>query len=297
MLSDIMYRWRIFPIRVHAWGGLGSQLHAWLLFELLKIRFPRRTIQIVFHSSGVTRRVPELSKYFDDSDTITLDDFSIDRAESEIARSRHYSLRKLVKDLLQITGFFAYSNDSKAFSKIKPWVLEIRGHYSRLEIGLNELEIMRKRAISKNLPFFPLAESSFDYIGVQLRLGDLLEIASKKPIAQEILAPVLGVEIAQNPNSTVYVFSDSPNEVSSYLGDELAKKCDFSRANDSAWSTIDALVQSKVFVGSTSKLSTWINIYRSLYLPNLRNYMPSMMKEIIENQNPNIHKSKNQNYF
>ena len=63
------------PIRIHCWGGLGSQLYAWALFERLSIRFPKRKLRLVLHTSGVTRRASDLNDLFSVDELITLDDF------------------------------------------------------------------------------------------------------------------------------------------------------------------------------------------------------------------------------
>ena len=46
---------------IHCWGGLGSQLYAWAMAEMVQTKYPRRKIEIVFHSSGVTKRYSDLN--------------------------------------------------------------------------------------------------------------------------------------------------------------------------------------------------------------------------------------------
>lgn len=54
------------PLKIHCWGGVGSQLYALAVYERLLVRMPNRKIIIVFHSFGVTERIFELSDYVAD---------------------------------------------------------------------------------------------------------------------------------------------------------------------------------------------------------------------------------------
>jgi len=78
-------RMRIFsrlPIRVHCWGGFGSQIFACVIAKRLASLFPARKIVLIFHSSGVTRRTLEIPKGFTgDFTVLTQDDFRTSNAE------------------------------------------------------------------------------------------------------------------------------------------------------------------------------------------------------------------------
>ena len=49
-------------IKVHCWGGFGSQLFALALCNELKTKFPTRKLILILHSSGVSKRVPEIQE-------------------------------------------------------------------------------------------------------------------------------------------------------------------------------------------------------------------------------------------
>ena len=51
-------------IKIHIWGGLGSQLYALALKIDLQKKFKTRKVVLVFHNSGVTRRDAELGSAF-----------------------------------------------------------------------------------------------------------------------------------------------------------------------------------------------------------------------------------------
>ena len=54
---------KILPrVRVHSWGGFGSQLFAMIIAERLIAKKGLRQIMIVFHTSGVTERELEIPK-------------------------------------------------------------------------------------------------------------------------------------------------------------------------------------------------------------------------------------------
>ena len=46
-------------LRVHSWGGFGSQLFTAYVVLKLQKQFTNRRIKVVVHTSGVTRRVSE----------------------------------------------------------------------------------------------------------------------------------------------------------------------------------------------------------------------------------------------
>ena len=66
------------PLRVHCWGGLGSQLYALAVAYDLQRKYPKRKIKLLLHTGGVTKRVSELD--FIDSigfEIIQISDFQI----------------------------------------------------------------------------------------------------------------------------------------------------------------------------------------------------------------------------
>ena len=64
-----------YKLRIHCWGGLGSQLYAVaLIYDLLK-RFPKRKITLYLHTSGATRRHSEIEGIADIFEIKQVDDF------------------------------------------------------------------------------------------------------------------------------------------------------------------------------------------------------------------------------
>ena len=52
-------------LKIHSWGGLGSQLHALSIAHDLKQNFPTRKLILIHHTSGVSRRFFELKSIID----------------------------------------------------------------------------------------------------------------------------------------------------------------------------------------------------------------------------------------
>ena len=98
------------------WGGLGSQLFGVSLVHSLKKRFPNRSIITVLHSSGVTRRDPEIIKLFPELDFVISDDF-IGRAFHD-SGSKKFSLKSLVPRKLRQSQPYSFldSRNSRPLS-------------------------------------------------------------------------------------------------------------------------------------------------------------------------------------
>ena len=110
-----MFVSRFLPnIKIHAWGGLGSQLYALALSIDLDGNFTTREVNIVAHSSGVTRRAPEYAIYSDEIEY--KDDFS-----KSPTRNFHVfnSIKNIVKALLLRIGVYAYCNSDNEVEMLK----------------------------------------------------------------------------------------------------------------------------------------------------------------------------------
>ena len=59
-------------LRVHCWGGLGSQLFALAHAYELRKKFPKRKIMLFLHTSGVSERFSELDFFIGSNFKISL---------------------------------------------------------------------------------------------------------------------------------------------------------------------------------------------------------------------------------
>lgn len=247
------------PIRVHIWGGLGSQLHGVALALDLRNRFPKRNVVLHLHTGGVSRRDSEIEGLFPELRKIVVDDFSAPQKASSHARTkaRIISFAQLVKYFLLQSGFLATSNNAVEYLRVKPWVYEIRGHYSYRPISRNSADIILKRITD----LANSDERNTRTLAIHLRLGDLLNLESKSFVDIEKLGQEL-IRILQNHRfETARVYSDSPELALSYLEPYL----DGLKIQVSERSALELLSDSlhfDYFVGTNSKISFWVVFFR-----------------------------------
>lgn len=242
------------PVRIHSWGGLGSQLFAIALAEDFKIIYPKRSLRIVLHTGGVTRRIPEVVDLFPDFEYQYIEDFQPKHETSKDISSRSkFNSRKSLLKFVTALGFLAYCNEDSSTKRLLPWVLSIRGHYSYRSINSNFLSGLAEkcRIIEKSLEVDFKTACTIHY-----RLGDLLTITEKNPISAKSVASEFIMIRNQINFSKLIVFSDSPTEAhkrfTSLITDEIMI------LDLTAILVISGAVNSKYFIGTSSKISFWI---------------------------------------
>jgi hypothetical protein len=251
-------------IRVHCWGGLGSQLYAWALFEDLKLKFRKRRIVLVLHENGVTKRKSEISKFFSITEIRQIQDFVEPRIVNNNSIN-HSSLRinwlkRFIKILLKKSGLLSYCNSSDDFMKLKPWVLSVRGNYYRRTISDNALlQIHSKFQANGFLISGQSKESCIHY-----RLGDLLTLAEKQPNEPSRVFQALKILNSHTQIETLHIFSDSPElalkNLSRYVG-----ALQIESHGEEILEVFFRLIEAENFLGTSSKISEWVLIFR-LYL-------------------------------
>ena len=254
-----IFRSRVFPaIRIHTWGGFGSQLFALVIAERLQSKLRFRRIKIIFHTSGVTERkleIPEL--WLKRFQVVIIEDFPNQSREDLTADKNIYFLeiRQKLKFFLLKLGLTATSNSEFEFSNLKPWVLSIRGHYTSINLKDYEiLELMTKFELSTDTP-------QQSVIAIHYRLGDLLKLAEKGFINPNRIIKTL--KSSMEIDLPLKVFSDSSQDDFKKLWHE-AKGPDVCRfCNLSPIQTIQSCFNAKEFLGTNSKLSLWIALFRS----------------------------------
>ena len=244
-------------IEVHCWGGLGSQLFALALINDLEFRFPGRDFILVLHSSGVTRRAPEIAKLPFTHNFKVVDDFSQTGHSGEISSLRK-AVRKILKKVADWFGIVASGDTDLEFRKIRPWVRQIRGHYSRRTVSssfLLRLEFFLNSTLDASTSF------SSD-VAIHYRLGDLLTLAEKTPINADRVATEL-IRIRRDYPGRISLFSDSPQTASELLAN-LGIACDISDSFRESLEVINLARKANYFIGTSSKISYWIICLRHL---------------------------------
>lgn len=264
-------------IKIHIWGGLGSQLYALALKIDLQRTFKTRKVVLVFHNSGVTRRDAELPSTCPDlTHSVKLDfEENLNSTSKENAGHRLRSrLIKLSRSLLCKLRFLATANTDREFSKLAPWVLSLRGHYSNRSLSNETLStIADSLKIEERARL--LLYSGFE-LGIHFRLGDLMTLDTKKPIARDRLASGFNQLDQEVTSKKTVVFSDSLDqafELLSFIPDLYVPESTLS-----ALDTISALNSTSKFMGTPSKITEWVVLMRLTLLSKPHVWVPREMK-------------------
>ncbi len=255
------------PLKIHSWGGLGSQLFALSLAVELKARFPSRDQVIVLHTGGVTKRNPELISLFPEFNYIEIDDFSLKIESSRSSKSFHIRLFSKVKRFLALLSkFLAEENDGKT-RRVSSWTLSVRGHYLYRKVNINFLSILidRMRNTEDIDEYLDSGEVVLHY-----RLGDLMNLTEKSPVEPTRIIKLLET---LNKDKRINILSDSP-EIATKLLSSNSKALKFRALELPTAKTLLAGTHAGIFIGTSSKISYWIVLLR-LYLDNSSiNYLP-----------------------
>lgn len=268
-------------IKVHCWGGLGSQLYAWALVEDLRLKFHKREIVLILHENGVTKRRSEISKFFLVSEVRQIQDFiephMVDSNDIEYSSLRINCIKKVIKILSTNFGLLSYCNTDDEFIKLKPWVLSIRGNYYNRTLSNESIrQIHNKFKANGFLIKKQNRESCIHY-----RLGDLLTMSNKKPNEISRVFQALKILELYSANETLHIFSDSPEIALENLS-KYAGALQFKSYRSEILDTFFRLIESKNFLGTSSKISEWVLIFR-LYLQI--NGLSIVTKEIFNHVN------------
>lgn len=264
-------------IKINSWGGLGSQLFAWALAIEIGDRFSKRKICLVFHTGGVTRRHQELSFIIPEYDEIVVEDFNQATTNNQDQNSTLLKMLKVyARQTLIKIGFVADANTDQDLKNINFFILNIRGHYSYKELDTKTIQIILDRLIS--LGYVTVNENSAGKKVIHYRLGDLLSLSSKSHLHPTQFQYALDNDI---DNKDWTVFSDSPEIAIAELH-RAFPHLKFISGGEDVWDAISKSIHSEIFLGSNSKISIWILLFRSVVSPEKINYMPISLKDNLE---------------
>jgi hypothetical protein len=259
-------------IRVHSWGGLGSQLFALASAFQMHQRFPRRKIQLWVHSAGVTKRSLELELSLDWLEILYVNDFRVSTYTTGAVSPRSsFDFRKTLKNFLILLGFINPANNDSEFERIKPWLCSLRGHYSHREVDSKSLDFL-----AEILKIDLSGESNGHSVGVHYRLGDLLTLDSKTSISEMYLIRVLRDLTEHNEARNIDVYTDSKTEALNRL---RFFEPYLSVSTLDTLETIRILTNYQNFVGTNSKVSIWITLFRLYSKPNSKTFLPESSRE------------------
>lgn len=251
-------------LRIHSWGGFGSQLYVVYLILRIRKKFPNRRLKVIVHTSGVTARTQEFDFSSLGVNVVNVDDFSSKHntqalhGKTNIKRQIPIHLKNASKALLGFSRLLISANDEMSFSRIWEGTLSIRGHYTRLDWDKSVIESLFAILSSGNQNYGNirvLGTTSIHY-----RLGDLLSLEGKSPVSSgrvEELISKLGIEKSQ-----ISIFSDSNRkdfELHAENGMYWNKANYFCLSPDD---TISNCIKTEHFIGTTAKISLWIAVFR-----------------------------------
>jgi len=255
-------KFNFLDLKIHCWGGLGSQLYALAIANSLQAKFKRRRISLVLHTSGVSKRLAELN-FIENLpfEVNQVNDFSPStRSEYEIVELKERNSRKILKNVLYFTRLVCTANTDSEFTKIQPWTLALRGHYSYRTIESSFYDYLLLNLKDK------VTDSSVDQnvISIHYRMGDLLQLTNKSVYPVEKIVEKVNELTKTNNYSKIVVYSDSPKNVEDVLISAGLNK-DFNVRDIDTIDVICECASSGYFIGTNSKVSLWIvNIRRFL---------------------------------
>jgi hypothetical protein len=263
MLSSLLPR-----VRIHCWGGFGSQLNALAVAYDLIQRFPKRKIEIVIRTGGMHNAEFELTE-------LQLNEFNVKEKKilpeitgarilgSQVKISR---FKSIIKFWLEKFGIFATCDSRDLFNSVKPWVVTIRGSYNYLpspdfmDYLINKLQIKKFDSFANNNV-------------VHYRLGDLLTLNTKSPIGKDkILDQMKKCKDLANNNSFIIMSSDP--DVAYRKFSNLEETFIITSIFVNATEVLKYGINSATFIGTNSKMSLWVVILR-VYLKIRGNFLPN----------------------
>jgi hypothetical protein len=246
-------------LRIHTWGGLGSQLFAVALLKEIQKASPKRKVTIFLHTGGVTRRIPEVVDLFPEISFSYIDDFSSTEGGRTLRiRNLRANLSPLLKTFLSLLRVTLSCDDDASFKNIRIWTRSIRGHYSYRTINHEFLEMLNDRLENA----FQGNSTKEGVCSIHYRLGDLLHLDNKGPLAPKAVLNELDRLSKVSNFSEVEVFSDTPSRALELLNPSGRQR--MSAPDVDTISVFAHAIQADCFLGTSSKISFWIAGIRSV---------------------------------
>jgi len=250
-------------LRVHSWGGFGSQLFTAYVILKIQKQFPNRRIKVVIHTSGVTRRISEFDFETLGVKMTQIEDYKaavsqngMHRAHSSYTYNLPQTIRRHLYQILQWLRLVQSVNTDLSFNLISLWTLSIRGHYTRLSLDKLFVERLYEVLFSKE---FPLITQKSTLV-VHYRLGDLLNLDEKQPISVDRVEGVLD-ELRVHTNHLVLLSDSNDTELAEFLKSSMILKFSKPLSYDPN-RTLRLCIDAESFVGTAAKISLWAAIFR-----------------------------------
>ena len=256
-------------LKIHCWGGLGSQLLALNYYLRVQELYPRKRIILVLHTGGITARNSEIDFLSNKVNLLKVDDYragSIHKqSRASTSRPIVYFLKVFIKSLANYFRF-VITDDIKVL-KVKFWTFSVRCTYTS--------NILRKQDIVHTADIIGITSNSSEqnFTGVHYRMGDLPTLKPSALVPLDSISKIIkDLNKAGAVINKVRIYSDSIIENSNL---QLPKEIDSEWKSLDTLQTISELSKAHNFIGTSSKVSLWVAIFRwalntpgDVYLPS-----------------------------
>ena len=255
-------------LKIHCWGGLGSQLLALNYHLRVQEMFPGKRIILVLHTGGITARNSEIDFLSNRINLLKVDDYraySNDKqSHASSSKPIFYFLKAFIKSL---ANYFRFVNsDDKKVLQVKFWTFSVRCTYTS--------NVLRKQDIVHMADILGITSNSAEqnFTGVHYRMGDLPTLKPSALVPLDSISKIINDLIkAGAVIDKVRIYSDSIIDNSNL---QLPKEIDSEWKSVDTLQTISELSKARYFIGTSSKVSLWVAIFRwalntpgDVYLP------------------------------
>jgi hypothetical protein len=282
-------------IRVHCWGGLGSQLFAWATAEQILQRYPQKNVVLVLHTGGVTERKSDIDFLSNKFKLVYKDDYKPKHKSQQILLRKKQPIILMIKNLLSRISLVCTSDNLTDVKDLKPWTLSLRGHYTNIFLSKEIIELIMAQIPNLRIGDSNFLDTSPVNMGIHYRLGDLLELEDKTYIEPSILARQIKEMERLVHFNEITLYSDDINSAKRMLEKFLSFGIIY--CNKEIWETLIDLCCSKYFIGTNSKISIWTTFFRITLGTEFQTYLPYSLKDTIEVIYPGIKDMRNISYF
>jgi len=241
---------------------------------MLEKKFPGRNLQLVLHTGGITERRSELDFVRNRINLLSINDFNSEIARADNNYSVKFNLSAILKNLLKklLDNCRVVITNESHVMQILPWTSQVRCSYSN--IGLSSVLIKTLG----DLVQFPDKKTDSSFIGVHFRIGDLVALKPQSSIDNRTIINLINnLDQKEKTLNKIIIYSDSElklDDFKSLTGSTIEIR------NIDTLNTIFDLTYPRVFIGTNSKVSLWVAIFRYGYkIPGLI-FLPTSIFEI-----------------
>ena len=255
-------------LKIHCWGGLGSQLLALNYYLRVQELYPRKRIILVLHTGGITARNSEIDFLSNKINLLKVDDYRAGSNDKQSHTTDSNSIFNFVKaSIKSLANYFKFViTDDKRVLKVKFWTFSVRCTYTS--------SIIKKQDIAHMADILGITSNSLEqnFTGVHYRMGDLPTLKPSALVPLDSISKVINDLVKDGAViDTVRIYSDSIVENYNL---QLPKEIDTEWKSVNTLQTISELSKAHYFIGTSSKVSLWVVIFRwalntpgDVYLP------------------------------